>query len=116
MRQSNNPPGGKTPRHRGQKKPRQLKSNIKSIIVTFFGVKGNVRKEFVPTGQIVNSGFYCDVLWRLRQNVGSGRSKLWLEQNWLLQHESFRPHPGVSGEKQNGFHPPHTVLPLFGTL
>jgi len=44
------------------KKARQLKSNVKSMIITFFDVKGIVHKEFVPTGQTVNSRFYCDIL------------------------------------------------------
>ena len=48
---------------------RQVKSNVKSMIITFFDVKGTVHKEFVPTGQTVNSGLYCDVLRRLRENV-----------------------------------------------
>ena len=51
------------------KKARQVKSNVKNIIITFFDVKGIVQKEFVPTGQTVNPGFYCDVLRRLRENV-----------------------------------------------
>jgi hypothetical protein len=28
----------------------------------------------------------------------------------------FRPHPAFSGEIQNGYHPPPTALPWFGTL
>jgi len=47
-------------------KARQVKSNLKSMIITFFDIKGIVHKEFVPTGQTVNSGFYCEVLRRLR--------------------------------------------------
>jgi hypothetical protein len=39
------------------------------MIITFFDVKGIVHKEYVPTGQTVNSGLYCDVLRRLRENV-----------------------------------------------
>jgi len=48
---------------------RQMKSNLKSIIITFFDIKGIVHKEFVPTGQTVNPGFYCEVLRRLREKV-----------------------------------------------
>jgi len=51
------------------KKARQVKSNLKSMINTFFDIKGIVHKEFVPTGQTVNSGFYCEVLRRLRKKV-----------------------------------------------
>jgi len=51
------------------KKARQVKCNLKSMIITFLDIKGLVHKEFVPTGQTVNSEFYCDVLRRLREKV-----------------------------------------------
>jgi hypothetical protein len=44
------------------------------MIATFFDVE-IVQKEFVQTGQTVNSGFYCDVLRGLRENVR--RLNLW---------------------------------------
>jgi hypothetical protein len=51
------------------RKARQVKRNLKRIIVTFLDFKRIVRKEFVPTSQIVNSGFYCEVLRRLRKKL-----------------------------------------------
>ena len=51
------------------KKAGQVESNLKSMIITFFDIKGIVHKEFVPTGQTVNSGFYWEVLRRLREEV-----------------------------------------------
>jgi len=101
----------KSPTSSRPKKARQVKCNFNSMIITFFDVKGIVHKEFVSTGQNLNSGFYCDVLRRLRENVRRRRPKLWQEQIWLLHHENFRPHTAVSGEKQNDCHPPPTVLP-----
>jgi len=59
----------KSPTSPRPKKARHVNSNIKSMIITFFDVKGTVHKEFVPMGQTVNSGFYCNVLQRLRENV-----------------------------------------------
>jgi len=59
----------KSPTSPRPKKARQVKSNVKSMIITFFDVKGIVHKEFVPTGQTVNSGFYCDILWRMCENM-----------------------------------------------
>jgi len=52
----------KSPTSPWPKKAGQVKSNLKSIIITFFDIKGIVHKEFVPTGQTENSGFYCEVL------------------------------------------------------
>jgi hypothetical protein len=45
-----------------QKKPRQVKSKVKRKLIIFFGIKVSVHKEFVLTGQTVNSAYDCDVL------------------------------------------------------
>ena len=45
-----------------QKKARISKSKIKAMLIVFFDAKGVVRFEFVPTGQVVRSMFYVDVL------------------------------------------------------
>jgi hypothetical protein len=65
------------------------------MIITFFVIKGLVHKEFVPTGQTVNSGFNCEVLQRLREKVRRHRPKLWREQTWLHQHDNAPPHTAV---------------------
>jgi hypothetical protein len=50
------------------KKAIQVKSTVNSRIITFSDVKGIVHKEFVPTGQNVNSGFYCDCV-KMREDI-----------------------------------------------
>jgi len=72
------------------KKARQFKSNLKGMIITFFGIKGIVHKEFVPTGRTANSGFYCEVMRRLRENVRRHRPQLWREHTWLFHHDNAR--------------------------
>jgi hypothetical protein len=44
------------------KKARQVRSNVKSMLIVFFDFQGIVHKEFVPPGQTVNGKFYCEVL------------------------------------------------------
>jgi len=58
------------------------------MIITFFDIKGILHKEFVPTGRTVNSGFYCEVLRRLREKVRRHRPQLWREETWLLHHDN----------------------------
>jgi len=65
------------------------------MIVTFFDIKGTVHKEFAPTGQTVNSGFYCEVLRRLREKVRRHRPQLWRELTWLLHHDNAPSHTAV---------------------
>jgi hypothetical protein len=65
------------------------------MIITSFDIKGIVHKEFVPAGQAVNSGFYCDFLRRLRENVRRRRPELCREQTWLLHHDNAPSHTSI---------------------
>jgi len=56
---------------------------------------GTVHKEFVPTGQTVNFGFYCKVLRKLHEKVRRHRPQLWREQTWLLHHDNAPSHTAV---------------------
>jgi len=76
-----------------------VKSNRKSMIITFFDIKGFVHKEFVPTGQTVNSGFYYEVLRRLPGKVRRHRPHLWREQTWLLHYDNAPSHTAVLTHK-----------------
>jgi hypothetical protein len=49
--------------------------------------------------RIWNSGFCCDVLWRLRVNVLRRRPELWKEQTWLLHHDNAPSHTSVHTQK-----------------
>jgi hypothetical protein len=50
------------------------------MLTIFFNSKGIVHKEFILAGQIVNSTYYCDVLW----------PPLWRQKNWLLNHDNTK--------------------------
>ena len=61
----------KSPGSPRPKKVRQVRSNIKSMLICFFDQKGTVHKEFFPPGQTVNAAFYVEILKRLRECEGS---------------------------------------------
>jgi len=44
------------------------KSRVKTMLLTFFDIRGIVHYEFVPTGQTVNQVYYLEVLERLHEN------------------------------------------------
>jgi len=56
----------KTPRSPRPKKIRQVRLNVKTMLICFFDIQGIVHREFVPRGQRVNQEFYLGVLKRLR--------------------------------------------------
>jgi len=51
------------------KKFRWSKSRVKTMLLTFFDIRGIVHYEFVPTGQTINQVYYLEVLERLREKV-----------------------------------------------
>jgi phage-related protein len=46
-----------------QKKTRQAKNKVKSMLIIFFDIKGSVHKEFTQAVETVNSAYYCGVSW-----------------------------------------------------
>ena len=85
----------KTPSSPRPKKARQVRNNIKSMLIFFFFIGGNVHKEFVPSGQTVNGKFYCEVLRRLRENVRHKRPEMWKNGDWLLHHDNAPAHTSL---------------------
>jgi len=77
------------------KKARQVKSNIKTILIAFFDIDGLVHHEFVPTGQTVNKKFYKTAQQRLRDAVRGHCHEKWRSGNWILHHDNAPAHRAV---------------------
>jgi hypothetical protein len=81
--------------------------------IIFYVIKEIFHKEFVVIGQTVNSAYYCDILWQLRENVRRLRPDLWRQKNWLLHHDNALAlpfQPGTFFTKSN-----MTVIPTHPT-
>ena len=74
------------------KKFRQSKSRVKTMLLTFFDIRGIVHYEFVPTGQTVNQVFYLEVLERLREKVRWKRPEIFANNSWILHHDNATAH------------------------
>jgi histone-lysine N-methyltransferase SETMAR len=74
------------------KKARQVRSNVKSMLIVFFNIQGTVHKEFVPLGQTINGNFYCEVLKWLREGIWRKHPDKWKKNNWFLHHDNAPTH------------------------
>jgi len=113
-RQSNNQVNGKVHHLQDQKKARQVKSDVKTMLICFFDIKWLVHFEFVPQGQTFNQQFYLEALKQLRDAVRRKRPKLWQSGEWLPNHNNSPAHTALSVWQfltKNGMttasHPPH---------
>ena len=66
----------------------QSKSRIKTILLTFFYIRGIVHYEFVPTGQTVNQVYCLEVLERLGEKVRQEQPELFANKSWILHHDN----------------------------
>ena len=90
-----NPVNGKIPGSPRPKKARQVRSNIKPMLICFFHQKGIVHKQFVPPGQTVNAAFYVEVLKRLWEIVRRKRPDQWRNNTWFLHHDNAPAHAAL---------------------
>ena len=77
---------------RGQKKSRQVRSNVKVMLTVFFDSRGVVHHEYAPQGQNINKKYYLEVLRRLRDAVQRKRPDLWAMGTWQLHRDNAPPH------------------------
>lgn len=82
----------KTPLSPRPKKARQVKSNVKVMLVVFFDSQGIVHHEYAPHGQTITKEFYIQVLSRLREAVRRKRPALHASKEWLLHHDNAPAH------------------------
>ena len=78
------------------KKFRQSKSRVKTMLITFFDIRGIVHYEFLPAGQTVNQTYYIEVLKRLREKVRRKRHDFFADNSWFLHHDNAPAHTALS--------------------
>ena len=69
------------------KKARQVRSNVKVLLIVFFDCNGVVHHEFLPQGRTANKEYYFEVVSRLRGKIRQKRTGLWKNQSWILHHD-----------------------------
>ena len=72
------------------------KSRVKTMLLTFFDIRGVVHYEFVSTGQTVNQVYYLEVRERLHEEVRWKQPKLFANNSGILNHDNAPAHPALS--------------------
>jgi hypothetical protein len=50
---------------------------MKTMLITYFDIKGTVQFEFIPQGQTVNEAYYVETVKWICEAVHRKRSELW---------------------------------------
>ena len=93
------------------KKARQVKSNVKTMLIPFFNIDGLFHYEYVPRRHAVSKEFYKTVLQCFCDSVCRYRPEKWRSGNWILHHDNAPAHRAVT---TNEFLAKHNIL-LFPT-
>jgi hypothetical protein len=71
------------------------KSQTKTMLITFFDIKGTVHFEFIPQGQTFNQAYYVEIMKQLHEAVHSRRLELW-PKDWILHYDTIPAHKALS--------------------
>jgi hypothetical protein len=61
-------------------------SQIKTILITFFSVKGIIHFKFIPQSQTVTQAYYVEIMKLLCEAVHRKRPEFW-PNTWILHHD-----------------------------
>jgi histone-lysine N-methyltransferase SETMAR len=64
---------------------------MKTMLITFFSIKGIVYFEFTSQGQTVNQAYYLEILKQLHEAVHRKRPELWTS-DWIFHHDNAPAH------------------------
>jgi histone-lysine N-methyltransferase SETMAR len=81
------------------KKARQVKSNVKTMLIAFFDTDRLVHHDYVSTGQMVNNKFYKTVLQCLHDTVHRHCPEKWCSGSWILHHDNAPAHRAVTSNE-----------------
>jgi hypothetical protein len=84
----------KSPNSPRPKKARQVRSNVKSMLIVFLHQR-HCPQGIPPPGQTVNGKFYCEVFKQLRESIRHKRPDKWKNNNWFLHHDNAPAHTSL---------------------
>jgi hypothetical protein len=71
------------------------KSKIKTMLISFFDIRGVIHFEFVPRGTTANQTFYMEMLKRLIDALRHKQGELWRDYPLILHHDIMKAHSSL---------------------
>jgi hypothetical protein len=68
---------------------------MKTMLITFFNIKGIIHFEFLPQGQTFNEAYYVEILKQLHDALCSKWPEPW-HISWILHHDNASAHRTLS--------------------